>query len=188
MTRTALDQAVRIVRHHRGKPLGQTLGRGWHRHRFRAPYARNSLWELGYGADTFETAVNWPGLNGLLQAIEQRLRQTAAAEGESVHVFSHLSHVYPQGSNVYTTMIFRLAPDPAATVERWRRLKRAACEAIVANQGTISHQHGIGTDHVPYLEAEKGPLGQAMLHDLCRRCDPQGVMNPGKLLPEGWTP
>ena len=31
--------------------------------------------------------------------------------------------------------------------------------AIVAHGGTISHQHGVGVDHAPYLEAEKGPLG-----------------------------
>lgn len=61
-------------------------------------------------------------------------------------------------------------------------LKAAASRAIVARGGTISHQHGVGADHAPYLAAEKGPLGEAVLGDLCRRFDPAGMMNPGKLI------
>jgi alkyldihydroxyacetonephosphate synthase len=52
----------------------------------------------------------------------------------------------------------------------------------VAHGGTISHQHGIGTDHAPYLAAEKGPLGMAVLDDLVARFDPAGVMHRGVLL------
>ena len=65
---------------------------------------------------------------------------------------------------------------------RWRALKAAASAAIVAHGGTISHQHGVGTDHAPYLAAEKGALGLAAIGALLRRFDPQGIMNPGKLL------
>ena len=54
----------------------------------------------------------------------------------------------------------------------------------MANGGTISHQHGVGTDHVPWLAAEKGELGIAAMGALLRQFDPQGMMNPGKLLPD----
>ena len=63
-------------------------------------------------------------------------------------------------------------------------MKQAASQAIVKNGGTISHQHGVGTDHLPYLKAEKGELGMATIDALCRHFDPQGIMNPGKLVPE----
>ena len=61
---------------------------------------------------------------------------------------------------------------------------RIAGAAIVANGGTISHQHGVGTDHAPWLAAEKGELGIAAMRALLRQMDPQGMMNPGKLLPD----
>ena len=61
----------------------------------------------------------------------------------------------------------------------------AASEAIVAGGGTISHQHGVGRDHAPYLRAEKGDLGMAVLGDIARRFDPNGIMNPGVLIEEG---
>jgi alkyldihydroxyacetonephosphate synthase len=61
-------------------------------------------------------------------------------------------------------------------------MKTAASEAIVRHGGTISHQHGVGRDHQPYLEAEKGELGIATLKALARQFDPVGVMNPGGLV------
>ena len=72
--------------------------------------------------------------------------------------------------------------DPDETLRRWHILKKAASQAIIANGGTISHQHGVGTDHAPYLQAEKGALGMAALGDVLRRFDPYEVMNPGKLI------
>ena len=117
-----------------------------------------------------------------LHDVATALRSGLAEASERVHAFSHLSHVYPTGSSLYTTYVFRLADDPEETLERWRRLKRSVSEAIVAGGGTISHQHGVGTDHAPYLPLEKGELGMAALADLARRFDPDGVMNPGKLL------
>jgi hypothetical protein len=36
----------------------------------------------------------------------------------------------------------------------------------VENGGTISHQHGVGTDHAPYLAAEKGELGLSSMQAL----------------------
>jgi len=99
-----------------------------------------------------------------------------------VLAFSHLSHVYPSGSSVYTTYAFRSTVDPDETLARWRRLKGAASRAIVDAGGTISHQHGVGRDHAAYLAAEKGELGMAVLADVAHRFDPDGIMNPGVLL------
>ncbi|MBO6685987.1 MAG: FAD-binding oxidoreductase, partial [Parvibaculum sp.] len=48
--------------------------------------------------------------------------------------------------------------------------------------GTISHHHGVGADHVPWLAEEKGEIGMALLKATKREMDPKGVMNPGKVL------
>ena len=62
-------------------------------------------------------------------------------------------------------------------------MKTAACEAIVAQRGTITHHHATGTDHAPYMPAEVGDLGVEVLRALKQRLDPAGILNPGKLLP-----
>jgi len=160
------------------------FGRQWHKGRFRTPYLRNTLWSAGYGIDTLETAVAWDRVPAMAASLAPAIRRGLADDGERVHAFTHLSHVYPTGSSLYTTFVFRLADDPDVTLERWRRLKATASEAIVRLGGTISHQHGVGSDHAAYLAAEKGELGMAALGDLARRFDPAAIMHPGVLLPD----
>ena len=65
---------------------------------------------------------------------------------------------------------------------QWRALKDAATRAIVAAGGTITHHHAIGRDHAPYLGDEVGEFGLELLRAVKDRCDPAGIMNPGKLL------
>lgn len=182
LVRTTRKAALGICKEQNGTHVGRIFGRQWHKGRFRTPYLRNTLWGMGYAVDTLETATSWSNVPAMIAAIETALRTSLAGDGEKIHIFTHLSHVYTQGASIYTTYLFRLAPDPDETLQRWQRLKTAASNAIVAHNGTISHQHGVGTDHAPYLEAEKGSLGLAALADLCRRFDPGGMMNPGKLV------
>ncbi|MCG8347571.1 MAG: FAD-binding oxidoreductase [Chloroflexales bacterium] len=173
--------ALQIATQHGGVHVGRAIGRQWLKNRFRTPYLRNSLWESGYALDTLETASNWADVPALLAAIEESLRNGLADCGERVFVFSHLSHLYPTGSSIYTTYLYRIAPDPQETLRRWNKLKAAASLAIIARGGTISHQHGVGVDHRPYLPAEKGKLGMNAIQTLCANFDPDGLMNPGKL-------
>jgi len=180
--REALGAAKAIIRRHGGVLVGSLFGREWEKSRFRTPYLRNTLWENGYAVDTLETATPWRAVPETLRAIEAALEQALKPEGERVHVFSHLSHLYPDGSNIYVTYVFRLSGDPERDLERWRALKGAASRAIVEQGGTISHQHGVGLDHKPYLEAEKGTLGLEVLRQAAAALDPQGIMNPGKLV------
>ncbi|HTX60116.1 MAG TPA: FAD-binding oxidoreductase [Verrucomicrobiae bacterium] len=174
-----LAAARAIASAHRGVWIGRRIGSRWQHNRFRGVYFRNALWEHGYAVDTVETAVDWPRVATMMRDLEAAGR--GAFGGEPIHAYTHLSHVYPQGSSVYSTFVFRIAPTYEENVERWTRFKRRLCEAIVANGGTISHQHGVGLDHKPYLVAEKGELGIDAMRALLLRFDPSGMMNPGKL-------
>src|SRR6266566_307746 len=175
-------EVLHLARKHKGISTGRMLGEEWHKKRFLTPYLRNTLWRMGYAVDTVETAISWDRVPALTSAIEAALRTGLAEEGEQVHAYSHLSHVYPHGSAIYTTYVYRIAADPQETLRRWQRLKGAASRAIVAERGTISHQHGVGTDHQPYLVAEKGALGLDAMRHLYAQFDPKGMMNPGKLV------
>ncbi len=180
--RHARHMALGITRAHGGVLIGRLMGNAWAKNRFRNVYIRNSLWEVGYGIDTIETATNWPGVTALMQAMENAAREAFAGFNERVHAFTHLSHVYPQGSSIYSSFVFRLAPDHDSTYARWKALKTRVSETIVQHHGTISHQHGVGVDHRPYLPAEKGAQGIAAIQALAREFDPDGMLNPGKLV------
>ena len=66
-----------------------------------------------------------------LAGLAPAIRRTLAPVGERVHAFAHLSHVYPSGSSVYVTYVFRLASDPDETLRRWRTIKDAASRTVV---------------------------------------------------------
>ena len=85
----------------------------------------------------------------------------------------------PTGASLYFTILGAQAADPAA---QWRSLKDAATRAIVAAGGTITHHHALGRDHTPYLGAEIGDFGLELLRAVKERCDPAGIMNPGKVV------
>jgi alkyldihydroxyacetonephosphate synthase len=181
----ARREALAIVGRHGGVDAGRALGRQWAQGRFRTPYLRNALWERGYAVDTMETALEWCRVPVFVAGLAAALPRALAPWGERCHVFTHLSHVYPSGSSVYTTVVFRLAPGFEELIDRWRALKAAASETIVAYGGTISHQHGVGLDHRAYLAAEKGALGLGAISAALAHLDPDGIMNPGKLVAAG---
>ena len=160
------------------------LGENWAHGRFRAPYLRDPLGAEGYVVDTMETAIDWSKVSEAAENIEQAIRTALDDEGEQVHAYTHLSHVYGQGSSIYTTYLFRIGESYEQGMNRWMKLKKAGADQIVAYGGTISHQHGVGSDHKNYLTAEKGELGIAAINSLCEQFDPKGQMNPGKLLPD----
>jgi alkyldihydroxyacetonephosphate synthase len=173
-----------ITRRHGGLYAGRIVGNRWRKNRFHAPYLRNALWDQGYAVDTLETAVPWSSVPETVSLLRQAIHEGLKDIGEEVLVFSHLSHVYKDGASIYVTFIFRRSADPEETYQRWLTLKQAPSQVIVSQGGTISHQHGVGTDHAPYLASEKGKLGITTIEAVRQALDPDGMMNPGKLLPD----
>ncbi|MCL6440177.1 MAG: FAD-binding oxidoreductase [Thermoleophilum sp.] len=171
----------RVLRGYGGVALGSRPARQWERERFRGPYLRDALLDHGVLVETLETATLWSNLARLYGAVRGALRSALTRVTLDPVVMCHVSHLYETGASLYFTFLA-----PAEAEERialWAAAKRAACEAIVANGGTISHHHGVGRDHREWLETEDSALGLAALRALKRELDPDGIMNPGKLLP-----
>lgn len=184
--RQTVHRARRLLAGLGGVYIGRAIGRQWAKNRFLGPYLRNTLWDLGYSADTIETAVDWPQVKPLMRAMEQAARDALGAFGTPVHAFSHLSHVYAEGSSIYSQYVWPTAAGGyEANIARWRALKTAVAAQIAAHGATVSHQHGVGRDHAAHLAQEKGPLGMAAITSLFHQFDPHGIMNPGKLLQDG---
>jgi alkyldihydroxyacetonephosphate synthase len=173
--------AARLLRRGGGASIGEAPGRAWERGRFEGPYLRDELLDLGYLVETLETAHTWSRLDDLYRGVGGALEAALRAQGTPGIVMCHLSHAYRDGASLYFTVLARGRRD--AEIEQWRAVKTAACEAIVAAGGTITHHHAVGRDHAPYMAAEVGETGLEALRALKHRLDPAGIMNPGKLLP-----
>jgi alkyldihydroxyacetonephosphate synthase len=170
-----------LLRAHGAVGLGQRPGRSWLKGRFAAPYLRDEMLDRGVMVETLETATTWSNLRLLYEAVGAALRESLTARGTPPVVMCHISHLYPSGASLYFTFIAR--QEPGSEIDQWRAAKTAACDAIVATGGTITHHHAVGADHAPWMEREVGELGVGVLRAAKERVDPQGIMNPGKLLP-----
>jgi alkyldihydroxyacetonephosphate synthase len=164
-------EAVRVLRRAGARPATRRAGRQWARSRFAGPHLRDDLLDHGVMVETLETAGSWSRLGALHAAVR------AALAGRLVGC--HVSHLYPTGASLYFTVFARQELDPAG---QWRAAKAAATDAIAGAGGTITHHHAVGRDHAPWMAAEAGELGLGVLRAVKDRCDPAGIMNPGKLL------
>jgi alkyldihydroxyacetonephosphate synthase len=162
-------------------PLGQSAGRGWAKGRFHGPYLREALMDRGLMVETLETAGQWSRHHELYEAVRAAIQGELDALGMNGIVMCHLSHAYRDGASLYFTVIAPPGPDggPAS----WKRIKAAASAAIQSTGGTLSHHHATGRDHRPYLDGEIGHLGIETLRAVKARLDPDGIMNPGCLVP-----
>jgi alkyldihydroxyacetonephosphate synthase len=157
-----------------GVNLGGMVGNAWRKGRYSGPYLRDDLLDAGYLVETLETANEWSELDATYNAVHAALR---GALGTCL-IGTHLSHIYPTGASLYFTVIAGLADDPVA---QWQRAKQAATDALVATDATITHHHAVGRDHAPWLAAEIGDSGVALLSAIKSHLDPHAIMNPGVL-------
>jgi glycolate oxidase len=74
--------------------------------------------------------------------------------------------------------------DDGATV-RARKAERALFEGVVQLEGSISGEHGIGYTKAPYLSIELSADEIALMKRVKAAFDPHGVLNPGKIFPDG---
>jgi alkyldihydroxyacetonephosphate synthase len=154
-------------------------GDSWAAGRFHAPYLRDALLDAGALVETLETVGFWHALPGLYDGVATALRESLSGAGTPPAVLCHISHVYPSGASLYFTVACAQLADPIA---QWQAAKAAAGEAILAAGGSITHHHGVGSQHRELYSREAGPLGIEVLRAVKATLDPAGILNPGILL------
>ncbi|HEX3649486.1 MAG TPA: FAD-binding oxidoreductase [Pseudonocardiaceae bacterium] len=175
--RRTRSRTRRVLRAARPVALGRRPGESWLKGRFGGPRQRDALLDVGGCVETLETAGYWSALGALRDRVRAALREALPG----AIAMCHISHAYETGASLYFTV---LAARDENAISQWHRAKDAASRAIVAEPaGTITHHHGVGVDHKPYLEAEIGDLGADVLAAIKQTVDPTGIMNPGKLIP-----
>ncbi|TAM90243.1 MAG: FAD-binding oxidoreductase [Jatrophihabitans sp.] len=162
-----------------GEDIGTDPGERWRAGRYSAPYLRDPLLDAGALVETLETATFWSNLEPLKAAVTAALTDSLTSAGTPALVLCHLSHVYETGASLYFTVACAQAGDPLA---QWAAAKAAASSAIRGTGGTITHHHGVGTDHRAIYHQEIGDLAVEALRAVKRTFDPEGICNPGVLI------
>ena len=143
-------------------------GGAWRDAFLRAPYLRDTLVAMGVLTETFETAVTWDRLPGLIDTVK-----------DAVSCTCRITHAYPDGAAPYFTVV---APARRGEEEeQWAEIKRAASEAVLAAGGTITHHHAVGRDHRPWYDRQRPEPFAAALRAAKAALDPDSRLNPGVL-------
>jgi D-lactate dehydrogenase (cytochrome) len=72
--------------------------------------------------------------------------------------------------------------DDADEVTRAEAFMERLVARALAMDGTCTGEHGIGQGKMKYLAAEHGDSALAVMRSVKRALDPQGIMNPGKIV------
>jgi alkyldihydroxyacetonephosphate synthase len=179
--KSACSRAVSRLRPHALLVGGEGPARSWLGERFRHPYLRDDLLGRGILVETFETATTWSGLGRLYDGVREQVARAFAAAGTPGMLFCHLSHAYPVGASLYFSILARAIAGEEP--RQWQALKSAATGELVRQGAALSHHHGIGLDHLPWMQAQLGEQALALLRSAKAELDPQDVLNPGKLIP-----
>ncbi|MCE2542097.1 MAG: FAD-binding protein [Acidobacteria bacterium] len=111
-----------------------------------------------------------PDLFRAVDALRRELRLDIAC-------FGHVGD-----GNIHVNVL--VDPQDAAQMARAQAAERRLFEAVVALEGSISGEHGIGFTKQAYLDLELSPETIALMRRLKRAFDPNGILNPGKIFPE----
>ena len=76
-------------------------------------------------------------------------------------------------------------PNDQNEIGRARDAQQALFEGVVALEGSISGEHGIGFTKAPYLSLALSADEIALMKRVKQAFDPFGIMNPGKIFPTG---
>ncbi len=147
----------------------------WHLRRELSP-ALKKISSIKLNNDIVVPRGRVPELFTLIDEIRQ-------ASGLPIASFGHAGD-----GNVHVNVMIPEDQGPAelqAAQARGERAVRRLFEGVVALEGSISGEHGIGFTKAPYLHLELSRDEIALMQRVKAAFDPRGILNPGKIFPDG---
>ncbi len=174
-------ESNRVFRKHGGVNLGEGPGNSFKEAKYDFPHVRDYLMDRGVMGDVSETSTTWENLHNLYTKTLANIQKAIRDTGVDPWVGCHISHNYHTGASLYFT--FGCRQIKGREMDQYLYIKKAAEDSFLQNGGTVSHHHAIGTEHLPWIEADLSPTGLKAVRAIKDGLDPKSVMNPGKILP-----
>lgn len=171
-SKNCAKHAKRVCREYGGMNLTGYVTKKWEEGRFNDPYLRDTMQDFGIVTDTMECSVNWSNMS----RVHAEVRKFCKSRPNTI-CMTHMSHVYPQGANLYWIFI-----TPMSDPEEYRAYHAGILDAIQKSGASMSHHHGIGKMFAPWLEGSIGRNEYDVFRTLKNHFDPEFLMNPGGTL------
>ncbi|AVP99647.1 FAD-binding oxidoreductase [Ahniella affigens] len=111
-----------------------------------------------------------------LPTLVRATEQWSASAGFPIVCFGHAGN-----GNLHVNLL--IDPANARHAEAARSVLAELFKTVIALGGTLSGEHGIGLDKRDFVPSAFNAATLEMMYDLKQWLDPDGIMNPGKLLP-----
>jgi len=171
---SALERVIRAARRdgmldlHTAKSKEETA-RLWRARSALSPALRN-IAPKKINEDVVVPVSHIPDLIGGLERIAQET-------GIRIVNFGHAGN-----GNIHVNLL--LDPDDPEEMRRGRQALDALFDLVLALDGTLSGEHGIGLEKRDFIDREIDPATLRLMRDIKQRFDPHNILNPGKALPE----
>jgi D-lactate dehydrogenase (cytochrome) len=146
---------------------------------------RRRLWEARHQAYEAALALR-PGSRGFLtdvcvpiSQLQRCIEETRRDLEQSGLLAPLVGHV---GDGNFHLAIL-IDPDDASELAAAQELSGQLAKRAIALGGTCTGEHGVGYGKTQYLELEHGAGGVRLMRAIKSALDPDGLLNPGKVLP-----
>jgi alkyldihydroxyacetonephosphate synthase len=170
--RNVVKNIRRVCRKHGAISLTGYPTKSWEKGRFTDPYLRDTMQDYGVMTDTLECAVSWDNMNEVYHSVREYCKSRP-----NTICCTHLSHLYPQGANLYFIFIAKMTE-----LDDFLSYHRGILDHIQQSGAAMSHHHGIGKMFAPWLEGQIGENQMNVFRTLKHHFDPDNIMNPGGTL------
>jgi D-lactate dehydrogenase (cytochrome) len=148
------------------------------------PTARTRMWDARHNALHASLALS-PGSKAMTTDVAVPLSELAAAiehARSALDASGLLGGIVGHVGDGNFHLAFLLDPADAESVARAEALNTALVEDALARGGTCTGEHGIGYGKLAYLAREHPDLLE-LYRGIKQLFDPNGIMNPGKVVP-----
>ncbi len=125
---------------------------------------------LKFNHDVVVPKARVPELFSLVDGLKTRFRLR-------IPCFGHVGD-----GNIHVNIM--ASPDDPDEIARVHQAEDVLFRSVVAMEGSISGEHGIGFAKAKYLGVELTPETIALMRRVKAAFDPHGILNPGKIFPE----
>jgi FAD/FMN-containing dehydrogenase len=146
---------------------------------------RNALWKLretlpeaqGFEGGSIKHDISVPLASVPAFIEEASAAVTAVVPGARPVPFGHLGD-----GNLHFNITQPAGADKAAFLARWTEVNEVVHALVRRYGGSVSAEHGIGQLKRHLLEEVKDPVALDLMRRLKATLDPQGILNPGKVV------
>ena len=147
---------------------------------------RRKLWDARHQAYEAALALR-PGSRGFVTDVcvpISRLQECIEATQPELDASGLLAPLVGHVGDGNFHLAILIDPDSAAELDAARELSGSLARRAIALGGTCTGEHGVGSGKSKYLELEHGPEGVRLMRAIKSALDPDGILNPGKVLPD----